>query len=242
MLAGFILTSLMPNGWGWAAPLVGLIIGGMLGMVLYLVLFGPLLKRGFLIAMTASLAAAFIVTGVAQVVWGVNTLSISPIIGGTTLLPGGVLTNQQVATLVITALAFLIIVPVIQWTSIGRVMRAVADNPAGASCIGINPRRVHVLAALLGGAAAGLAAAMLVPQQGVSITSADDFALYAISGAILGGLGSTWGAAAGGLVLGIVGGLATGYAPDWYEVLEFGIVLLILRVYPRGIMGGRAVT
>lgn len=242
MIAGFVLADL---GGRFAfvariAPLFGAVVGGLLALMIYGIAVRPMLSRGHLIVITATLAVSFICTGVAQNIWGVHGRSFDPLFNKVFSLPGGILTGQQVLTVSIGAALLAIFVPLFRFTSVGRSWRAVADDPEGAVAVGINPVFVTLLAMFIGGALAGISAALLVPQQGVSLVSSTRWTLVAVAGAFVGGLGSTWGPAVGGLFLGLVGGIATGYGPLWFDVVQFGLMLIILSIRPVGLIRGSA--
>ena len=123
-------------------------------------------------------------------------------------------------------------------------MRALADDPALASVAGVNVDRVVVYTWLLAGALAGLAGVL----QGLvlaSFTPNTGFQLLLpiFAAVVLGGIGSAYGALAGGLLLGVAMELSTwdvlggGVDPVYKPVVAFVLLIAVLLVRPQGIFG-----
>ena len=123
-------------------------------------------------------------------------------------------------------------------TEIGRAMRAVAQNRAIASLMGIKVERVSAITFALGVACAGIGGALLLPVFYVYPTVGDPFQLRSIVIVVLGGMGSIGGAALGGVALGIAEGLTAYLWSDSYsQVVNFTIFLLVLLLRPSGLLG-----
>jgi branched-chain amino acid transport system permease protein len=66
--------------------------------------------------------------------------------------------------------------------------------------------------------------------------------LKGFAAAILGGLGSSYGAVAGGLLLGVIEAMSAGYISSAYkDVVAFVIILAVLFLRPTGFFGGKGV-
>ncbi|WP_239337643.1 branched-chain amino acid ABC transporter permease [Frankia sp. CiP3] len=127
----------------------------------------------------------------------------------------------------------------------GIAMRAVADDPETAALMGIRRARVSALAWTLAGALAAVAGLFLTvyPTSGVAPASAAA-ALRAFPAAIIGGLDSTGGAIAGGLIVGVAEVLTQGYAHDltflgqgFDTVMPYAVMVAVLLVRPSGLFG-----
>ncbi len=127
----------------------------------------------------------------------------------------------------------------VQRTTLGRSMRAVAEDREMAAIMGVNVRRVIATTFFLGSALAG-AGGVLV---GLYYTQIDFFMGYsaglkAFTAAVLGGIGNIRGAMLGGLVLGIVESLAVTFVnPAFKDVIAFLILILTLVFRPTGLLG-----
>ena len=132
-------------------------------------------------------------------------------------------------------------------TKIGKAMRAVAEDQATASLMGINVNRIISLTFLIGGAMGG-AAGVLFGVQYSLINPYTGFipGLKAFTAAVLGGIGNITGAMMGGLVLGLLEAFAASYlslltngafGAEYKDIFAFSILILILIFRPKGLMG-----
>jgi branched-chain amino acid transport system permease protein len=136
---------------------------------------------------------------------------------------------------------------VIQRTKTGKAIRAVAENPANASLMGVDVDRTIVTVFILGAAMAGVAGVLHgLFFQTIRGTMGFLPGIKAFTAAVLGGIGSIPGAVAGGYVLGLaetVGREALNTIPgvdlgnQWRDVIAFSLLVLILILRPTGIFG-----
>ena len=127
---------------------------------------------------------------------------------------------------------------VLHRTSLGKAIRAAANNPEGAALVGIDVGRVYRVAFSLGTAAAALAGAVIMPFSLVSPFVGGEFVLKAFVIAVLGGLGSVAGALIGGLLIGLVEALSSLYiSASLGNAIVFAILIAVLLYRPWGILG-----
>ena len=132
-------------------------------------------------------------------------------------------------------------------TKIGTAIRAVAEDQAAASLMGINVNRIISLPFLIGGAMGG-AAGVLFGIQYSLINPYTGFipGLKAFTAAVLGGIGNIPGAMLGGLVLGLLEAFAASYmslltggafGAEYKDIFAFSVLILILIFRPKGLLG-----
>lgn len=150
--------------------------------------------------------------------------------------------NVSVLVLVIGGIAGIMmwgLNAIVQRTTLGRSMRAVAEDREIAAVMGVNVWGV-VATTFFVGSALGGAAGVLV---GLYYTQIDFFMGYsaglkAFTAAVLGGIGNIRGAMLGGLILGVVESLAsTLINPAFKDAISFGVLILVLVFRPGGILG-----
>jgi branched-chain amino acid transport system permease protein len=130
-------------------------------------------------------------------------------------------------------------------TRVGLHMRAVADNPESAALAGVPVSRVLALGWGLSGAIGGLAGVLVTPlaPQQLSLTTMFTVFIAASAAALFGGLDSLGGAIVGGLVIGVLEALVTGYVPALGGAMQqttvLVVIVLILLVRPTGLFGSR---
>jgi branched-chain amino acid transport system permease protein len=129
----------------------------------------------------------------------------------------------------------------VRFTSLGKAMRATAQNPTAAQLMGIDVDRVIAVTFGIGGALAGIAAVVYgLYIKAVGYQMGFQNGLYAFTAAVLGGIGNIPGAVLGGLVIGVVGELGKAYVgAKWSEALIFAILIVILLFRPNGLLGAR---
>jgi branched-chain amino acid transport system permease protein len=132
-------------------------------------------------------------------------------------------------------------------TKVGTAIRAVAEDQAAASLMGINVNGIISLTFLIGGAMGGAAGVLFGVQYGL-INPYTGFipGLKAFTAAVLGGIGNIPGAMLGGLVLGLLEAFAASYlslltggafGAEYKDIFAFSVLILILIFRPKGLLG-----
>jgi len=127
----------------------------------------------------------------------------------------------------------------VQRTRLGKAMRATAQDRTAASMMGIDINLTIALTFLIGGAMAGSAGLI----YGLYNNSAWFFqgfraGLYALTAAVIGGIGNIQGAFMGGMLIGIIAAISDSvFDPKWTEAVVFALLVLILIFRPRGLLG-----
>ena len=132
-------------------------------------------------------------------------------------------------------------------TKIGTAIRAVAEDQAAASLMGINVNGIISLTFLIGGAMGGAAGVLFGVQYGL-INPYSGFipGLKAFTAAVLGGIGNIPGAMVGGIVLGLLEAFAASYlslltggafGAEYKDIFAFSVLILILIFRPKGLLG-----
>ena len=154
-------------------------------------------------------------------------------------LAGIIINNQQVVILVVSLLLMVLLTYVVQYTKIGKAMRAVSFDTEAAQLMGIDSGRIISFTFGIGSVLAA-AAGVLV---GVYYNSIDPLmgimpGLKAFVAAVLGGIGILPGAMLGGLILGVVEALVSGFISSTFrDAAAFAILILILLFKPSGLLG-----
>jgi branched-subunit amino acid ABC-type transport system permease component len=177
--------------------------------------------------------------GLLLVVWGNLPYTMPSFSATTTVSVFGVKLATQyfwiVGVLLLSVLALWLL---LQRTGLGLTMRATAQDPDAASLMGVNVDRVRLVAFSLAGVMAALAGTTIVPLTFLQYDTVVPYAVNGFIAAVIGGLGSSSGAVAGGLLLGVLEGVFSRYTPaSTAEVLAIGVLILLLLVRPAGLRG-----
>jgi branched-chain amino acid transport system permease protein len=128
----------------------------------------------------------------------------------------------------------------LQFTRIGKAMRAVSDNRDLAASSGINVNRVILVVWSLGGALAAFGGVMYGWTLNLRYDMGFTLLLLMFAGVTLGGLGTAYGALVGSVIIGVIVQLSTMVIPDDIKTVSGLLVLiLILLVRPSGLLGAR---
>jgi branched-chain amino acid transport system permease protein len=242
------LARLGPFGFGWplvAALLVAIPLTGLVALALDAALFARLRGHGAAITLViASFGAALAVRHLVVVACGPNpdyftrAIPIAVPVVPREILGGARMTPDQMAVLGLAALAVLGLHLLLTRTTIGRAMRAVAENPTLAAVIGIEVRRVVRWTWLIGGGLACLAGVFLGLTVQIRPQMGFDLLLPLFAAAILGGIGSPLGAVLGGLLIGLAESLAVPLiGGDYRAAVAFAVLILVLLLRPQGLLG-----
>jgi len=126
----------------------------------------------------------------------------------------------------------------LQYTNMGKQIRAIAQDRMAAKLMGINLNRIYMLTFGIGTALVGIAGGLILPVYYVFPSVGVYFVLTAFVVVVLGGMGNMVGALLGGFIIGIADSLSGYYIdPSLKEVVSFIIFLVVLLIRPSGLMG-----
>ncbi|MBF0378324.1 MAG: branched-chain amino acid ABC transporter permease [Desulfamplus sp.] len=126
----------------------------------------------------------------------------------------------------------------LQYTRMGRAIRATSLDRDAASLSGINQYKIYNIAFGMGTAVAGIAAVTLVPFYNTFPSVGVLFDIKGFIIVVLGGLGSIHGAIIGGMIIGLIESVGPQFmAATWTEAIVYGLFLLVLFVKPSGLFG-----
>jgi branched-chain amino acid transport system permease protein len=233
-------------GFGWHIPLfltlvVAVVVGALLGFVVERLVMRPLVRRPPIDGVIATLGVALFLALLEKEWFGTaSQFAPSPVGSWRIDVFGATLTSERVVALFAAAAVALALYVFLGRTRFGLAVRATTDDGDVARLLGVPVRQVYRFAWVLGGALAGLAAALLAPAfGGLTPFAQTSFSIRALAGAVIGGLDSIWGAILGSLAVGVIETLVkantSGGGTDTLAVLVLVVATLVVR--PRGLLG-----
>jgi branched-chain amino acid transport system permease protein len=229
------------------AFLAAAVLAGIMGILLDRVAFAPLRARnaGTLVPLISSIGVAIIIGAILRGIYGVDERHFT--VGGLDTAPVirlGPLTFTTVElTIFLAAIALMLVLSwILRATTLGRRIRAVAEDRVAAALLGVDLERTiaatFFIASSLGGAAGILTG---LEYNSVTIDMGGPIELKGLAVIILGGMGSVTGAVIGGFILGAVETLAIAYGLSaWRDAVLFGVMFVLLVARPTGLFGKRA--
>ncbi len=204
-------------------------------------IYRPLVKRGAppLTIMIGTLAAAIIASGGALLIWGPQQLYVPNILSLDAMRAGPLTTNAQQLAIIGVFAAFLLATWYLLYrTSFGLCIRATGVNPRVALLMGIRSQNIIRFGFMFSGVVSGLVGLLIGPLLGGQVQMGVTLTVKGFMAAILGGLGSPFASAAGGVLIALVEALVAGYGSSLYaEPIIFALILLILFFRPYGLLG-----
>ena len=146
----------------------------------------------------------------------------------------------MVVSFIVTSIITEIVYFFLMKTDLGRALRATAQDREAAQLMGINVKRISMIAFGLGTALAGAAGALIAPTYYIHPLAGHSFLLKSFTICVLGGLGSIPGAAIGGIIIGIIEAMSSTYiSTDWKDVVVFGVFIAVLLLRPAGLFAAK---
>ncbi len=225
---------------GWniiPAAIVSVLITAVIGYVVARIVFFPLKSRSSLLICITSVGVSYVLHGMVELFFGpqVKQFRVPPMrafrIGGISLAA-----PDQIATVVAAGLAALLLHLFLTRTEMGKAVRAMASNFDLARIRGINTPRLRGIVWLIASALGGLAGIMVGLISKLTPDMGWEYIMLVYIVAILGGLGSIYGAMIAALVIGLATQMSVMVIPAQYsQVVAFAVIIVVLLVRPRGI-------
>ncbi|AGW14850.1 branched-chain amino acid ABC transporter permease [Megalodesulfovibrio gigas] len=245
MLGGMLAVALM-TGLDW--PLIPAILGAMAGTTLAGVLMHqltirPVRRAEALQYIIITIGVSILIRGIAMLVFGKDTFALPQFTGNTPLsFLGASVMPQNLWVLGVTAVLLLLMKLFFDRTIHGKAMLACSVDPKAASLVGVSVRKMAVTSFALSAFVGAVGGVILAP---ITLTSYDRGIMLGLKGfaaCIVGGLGNPFGAAAGGIALGILESVGAGYISSGYkDAFAFLALLVLLFVKPSGLFGKAAI-
>ena len=249
-----ILQDMAPWLPGWAmlimALLVACVAAAVLNFAIEKIAYRPLRNAPKLAPLITAIGVSILLQTLAMVIWKPNHKAYPTLVPSEPLALGGaVITPTQVMILGVTAVALAVLMWVVHRTRLGRAMRATAENPSVATLMGVKPDTVISATFIMGAVLAALAGVMWASNYG-TVQHGMGFlpGLKAFTAAVFGGIGNLAGAVVGGLLLGLIEAIASGYIGEltggvlgshYADIFAFVVLILILTLRPSGLLGER---
>jgi branched-chain amino acid transport system permease protein len=162
---------------------------------------------------------------------------IGPIYGDATIF----LNKAKLVACVVAIITALVLYFMLEFTRVGKALRAAADNPTAATYMGIDVDKYYRMAFALGSGITAIAGGLMATYLSFGSFVGFDYVIIMYSGVVLGGIGSIMGAFWGGMTVGMVQQMsALVLPPQLQNAAIFIVFLLIVMLRPQGLFGRSA--
>jgi branched-chain amino acid transport system permease protein len=244
----------LPQAPGYVILLLSLVIAcvvaACLNFVIEKVAYRPLRNSPKLAPLITAIGVSILLQTLAMIIWKPNYKPFPTLLPSTPMeVAGAVITPTQVLILGITAVSLALLMWLINFTKLGRAMRATAENPRVAALMGVKPDVVISATFVIGAVLAATAGVLWAANYG-TVHHAMGFlpGLKAFTAAVFGGIGNLAGAVVGGILLGLIESLGAGYigamtggvlGSHYSDIFAFVVLIIVLTLRPSGLLGER---
>ena len=222
-----------------------------LGVGIERVAYRPLRRAPRLAPLITAIGVSILIQYTAALIWSKQYIALPEIIHPTQFtLAGASFTDLQLFIFLLACGVMAGLLWFLKHTRLGKAMRASEQSPDVAGLMGIDVNRVIAFTFLVGSALGAVAGLMVVLYYGIGhYFMGYMLGLKAFTAAVLGGIGKVNGAVLGGLLLGLIESLASGYIGDltggvlgsnYRDIFAFLVLVVVLVFRPSGLIGERA--
>jgi branched-chain amino acid transport system permease protein len=249
-----VMQEAMPGAPGWLILLLALVIScvvaAALNFAIEKIAYRPLRGSPKLAPLITAIGMSILLQTLAMIIFKPNYKAYPTLLPAVPLEVGGaVITVTQVVILAVTALSLAVLMYLVNHTRLGRAMRATAENPRVAALMGVKPDTVISATFIIGAVLATIAGVMYASNYGtVQHTMGFLPGLKAFTAAVFGGIGNLAGAVVGGLLLGLIESIGSGYigaltggalGSHYSDIFAFIVLIVVLTLRPSGLLGER---
>ena len=214
------------------AVLISILVCALLGVLIEFLAYKPLRQAPPLSVLITAIGVSYFLQNLALILFGSQQKAYP------TLVQLGDITIGSVTINGITILTLLVSF-FINRTCLGKAMRAVSEDKAAATLMGISVNRTIALTFAIGSALAAVASIFYgMSYTYIKPTTGAMPGIKAFTAAVFGGIGSVPGAMLGGILLGLIEQLSKTYISTlWADAIVFGVLVVVLVVKPTGLLG-----
>ncbi|ERM91789.1 branched-chain amino acid ABC transporter permease [Caldanaerobacter subterraneus] len=240
MLSTFIAyTAMMSYGMAyWEAFISAILCASILGFIIERFFIRPIQNAPVLSLLIVTLGLMMIINGIAGWAFGFETHGFPSIIKGEVRILGAVISKSNLLTLVVTLVIMGTLFYILKYTSAGIAIRATSENPVIARLMGVSINQVYSISWIIGSVLGAIAGILIAPTIFLDVNMMSSVLLKAFTAAVLGGFTSFVGPVVGGLILGVLENIASGYiSAQLSSTFAFALIVIMLWIKPTGLIG-----
>ena len=227
-----------------------MVVAAALNFVIEKVAYRPLRNSPRLAPLITAIGMSILLQTLAMIIWKPNYKPFPTLLPSTPYNVGGAfITSTQIMILSVTVVSLGILMYLVNHTKLGRAMRATAENPRVAGLMGVKPDMVISATFIIGAVLAAIAGIMYASNYGTAQHTMGFLpGLKAFTAAVFGGIGNLGGAVLGGVLLGLIEAIGSGYigtltggvlGSHYTDIFAFIVLIIVLTLRPSGLLGER---
>jgi branched-chain amino acid transport system permease protein len=244
----------MPGMPGWLllalALIISCVVAAALNYTIEKIAYRPLRNSPKLAPLITAIGMSILLQTLAMIIFKPNYKPYPTLLPPVPFQVGGaVITSTQIMILALTAISLGVLTYIVNFTRLGRAMRATSENPRVAALMGVKPDSVISATFVIGAVLATIAGVMWASNYGtVQHTMGFLPGLKAFTAAVFGGIGNLAGAVLGGVLLGLIESIGSGYigsvtggvlGSHYSDIFAFIVLIAVLTLRPSGLLGER---
>jgi branched-chain amino acid transport system permease protein len=241
---GAYATYLLIKQLGFPLPIAlvaSVLFSSALGGAIELSVYRPLRKNraSLMVLLLASLGLYVLIQNLVSLGFGDDSRSVRRgiIVSGIDFM-GARITPTQIKVILVSLTLCFFVGALLRQTHLGHLARAVANDSELGTIVGIRSDRIILYVLVVGSGLAGFAGTLASLDTDVRPTMGFNALLMGVIAAFVGGIGSTFGAVVGGLVVGLAQHLGVWiFSTQWQDTIVFGVLILLLFLRPQGLFG-----
>jgi len=214
--------------------------GAAVGLLVERFMMRSVRSRSHLSLIMLTLGLSLLFQGLAAFLFNTEPRLFPPLVSGDPVKIGPVILGRQdIVVLLAAIITFGILYLFLYRTKQGAAARSISQDEYAARVLGIPTPSIYMLVWAIGSAMAGLAALLIVPRFSLEPSFMGLIQVKAFTAIVLGGMGSVFGAAVGGLIIGVVENLVAYQFPAIKDSFMLIVIVVVLLVLPQGLFGKR---
>lgn len=224
----------------WWTYLLAPIAVSVCGALLYVALIDRMRAAGPMKQVLVTFGLLFMLTDVQRFIWGTDELGVSGApFSGSLSIAGQTYPAYRLFIIFVGLIVFAALHLLLEYTRLGREVRAGVDDAEIASCMGVNVERTFFVVFLIGCALAGLAGAVALPAFSAEAGMGVAVLVPTLVVVVVGGLGSLKGAFVGSLLIGATLTFGRVWFPQFAGILMYALLVAVLLFKPAGLLPAR---
>ena len=215
------------------ALLLTVIVCSVLGVLIEKIAYKPLRKAQPLAVLITAIGMSFFLQSSSLLMFGSTPIPFQSVIPNENIKVGPVIISSiTLVTLVVTAVAMILLTLFINKTKLGSAMRAVSEDKGAAELMGINVNSTISMTFAIGSALAAVAGILYISQyQSMKPTLGALPGIKAFVAAVL-----------GGILLGLIESVSKAYiSTELADAIVFGVLIVVLLFRPSGLLGKKKI-